>query len=312
MSNENYNIGPCWIFTAPNVTDGFDSWANLGYTQGNVQATIQNGKYITNTVDQLGSTPYAAALYKFGDTFQFTFPLVDKQISTLLEVVPGATKLTGSSKEAFAIGAGMDFLSGAAFALVPVSQYTEGAPWWKSTNTIWMFKGYANPSSEIETFKQAAQNDLNAYSVTVTHVNDSHGRGGIGCVWRLGVDVLGFNKAASFNYAVTNANTLSALNTAGFTTVRDLVANTGSISLANGTLTDISGLEYAFNSSGIDVSSNNITQASMSAFIHEVWLQRDILGNNSATIDISGNNGVNAQATAEISDLTAAGVTITT
>lgn len=300
MSDKPYRIGPCWIFTASNVTDPLDQWYNLGYTRGNVLATIVDGKVITNTVDQLGNQRLAAATYKFGDSFELSFPLLDKQIDTFLKVAPGSVKLSGSSTDVFALSRGVKPLTGSAFALIPVDEYTEGDPWWNASHAIYLFNGFANVADQIEGFKQVEENDLGPYEVTVTHLHDDYGRGGIGALWLLGKDVVGFNTASEMSYRVTDTDTETALNGAGFNTMRDLVDNTGNINLSTSSLTDLSGLEYAFNSSGLDVSDNSVSQANMSDFIDALWEVRASLGLANCVIDISLNNGVDADATAKI------------
>lgn len=301
---EQYRLGPCWIYTAPDVTDELALWASLGFTRGNVVATVQPGRLITNRVDQIGAIPYAAATYKFGDILQLGFPLLDKQIDTLLKVAPGSVKLTASAKDAFAFTKGVASLNGRAFALVPVDEFTENDPWWDAEHVIWMYKGIANINDRIDTFKRAESDDLGPYEVTVTHIDDANGRGGIGPVWieAAGTDVLGFATASETSHRVTNADTEGALNTAGFTTMRSLVDNTGAIDISGNTpaLTDLAGLEYAFRSSSINVSSNNVSQANMSDFIDRLWEVRMRLGLASCVINISLNNGVDADATARI------------
>ncbi|MDZ7658085.1 hypothetical protein [Fodinibius sp.] len=312
--NKRYRIGPCWIFTAPNVTDPFDQWTNLGYTQGNVIATFVNGKVILNRVDQLGNMPLAAATYKFGDSFELSMPLVDKQIDTMLKAVPGAVKITGSATDVFALGEGMDFISGEAFALVPVDEYTEGSPWWDAEHAIYMFKGYANVADQLDIFKEVEEDDLGAYEVTVTHVDDQNGRGGIGALWRLGVDVVGFADTGSFSYGVTNSDTRDALNADGIDSMKALYdATTINISAHTPLLTETTGLRYGlYNVTDLNVSNNDFSQQELSDFVHEMWLVRTIMGANNCVIDLSGNNGLNTQATSEVSDLESEGCTVTT
>lgn len=299
---ERYPIGPGWVLTAPSITDPLDQWTNLGYTRGNITVGVVEGKLIKNYVDQLGAIPLASAIYKFGDTFELSFPLLDKQIDKLLKVAPGSVKLTNNSKDAFALPSGVGKQSGRAFAVVPVDQYTEGDAWWDAEDAIWMFSGIANVDNQIANYKRRQEDDLVPFAVTVSHIDDQNGRGGIGPVWIPigGVNVLGFNDADEMSKRVTDSATESALNTAGFNTLRELVDNTGSIDLSTQTLTDLSGLEYAFNSSGLNVSDNNVSQANMSDFIDELWKVRFSLGAANCVIDISLNNGVDADAQAKI------------
>lgn len=299
---ERYVIGPAWILTASSITDPLDQWTNLGYTRGNVTVGVVPGKLIKNFVDQIGSMPLASATYKFGDTFEIGFPMLDKQIDKLLKVAPGSVKLTNNSKDAFALPSGVGKESSRAFAVVPTDQYTEGDAWWDAPDAIWMFAGIANVNDQITNYKRREEDDLAPFDVSVTHVDNLNGRGGIGPVWLPigGTNVLGFNVAAEMSKRVTDTDTENALNTAGFNTLRDLVDNTGSIDLSTNSLTDLSGLEYAFNSSGLNVSDNNVSQANMSDFIDALWKVRASLGDANCVIDISLNNGVDADATAKI------------
>lgn len=302
---EKYVIGPAWILTASNITDPLDQWTNLGYTRGNITVGVVPGKLIKNFVDQLGSIPLASATFKFGDTFELSFPLLDKQIDKLLKVAPGSVKLTNNAKDAFALPTGVGSQSSRAFAVVPIDQYTEGDAWWEADDAIWMFAGIANVDNQIANYKRLEEDDLTPFSVTVSHIDDQNGRGGIGAVWlpttsNGGVDVLGFDVAAEMSKRVTDSDTETALNGAGFNTLRDLVDNTGAINLSASSLSDLSGLEFAYNSSGLDVSGNTVSQANMSDFIDELWKVRFYLGAANCVIDISGNNGVDADATAKI------------
>lgn len=297
---EEYRIGPCRILSAANVTDPIADWFDHGYTQGNVVATIQPGKTILNRVDQLGPIPLASAVWRFGDTFELSFPLIDKQLDNLLKVVPGSVKLTNNAKDALGIKTNVAKFSGRAWALVPVDEFTEDDPWWDADHAIMVFNGYANVNDRIQTYKLAEEDDLAPFEVTVTHVSSTHGRGTIGAAYLAGVDVIGFNVAAEIDKRVTSAATVTALNGAGINTLRDLVDNTGALNLSGATLTDPAGLEYAFNSSAIDLSTNSIPQAEMSDLIDAIWKVRASFGAASCALTITGNNGVDADATARI------------
>ena len=110
---------------------------------------------------------------------------------------------------------------------------------------------------------------------------------------------------------------------------------------AETTIADLSGIEFAgkvadFDFSGnaitvlpdlskftqitnFDLGNNSISEEVMSEFMNQLWKIRESIGNNSATIDISGNNGVSTKATDQINGtgiyngdgLTDAGVTVT-
>lgn len=297
---EKYRWGPAWILTATNITDPLDQWYNLGYTRGNVTLTVLDGKLLQNYVDQIGRVPLAEALWKHPDAFEIGMPLLEKQIDTLLKVAPGSVKLSNNSEDALGFSNNVKKISGRAFAIVPTDQFTEGDAWWDAEDAVWMFKGIANVDSQIDTYKIKAEDDLSPYNVTVSHLDDGSARGGIGPVWLDGANVLGFNVADEMSKRVTDSDTETALNNAGFNTLRDLVANTGSIDLSAQSLTDLSGLKYAYNSSGIDVSGNNVSQDKMSDFIDRLWERRYALGNANCVINISTNNGVDADAQAKI------------
>lgn len=299
---ETYRIGPAWIFVADNVTDPLDQWTKLGYTQGNVTATVVDGKLLLSRVDQLGTLPPASFVYKQGDTIELNMPLLDKQIDNLIKVVPSAVKLTNNAKDAFAMTSGVEKITGQAFSVVPIEEFTEDDPWWDADFALWMFNGIANVDNQIDTFKRVEADDRHPYSVTVSHVDDSLGRAGIGPIWipDHNIDVLGFDVAAEMGHRITDSDLETALNNAGFNTMRDLVGNTGSIDLSAGTLTTLPGLDYAFQSSGIDVSGNSVSESAMSDFIDRLWTRRASLGEANCVINISSNNGVDADATAKI------------
>src|SRR5699024_3440307 len=79
------------------------------------------------------------------------------------------------------------------------------------SHTIYLFSGYSNIADQIQTFKRVEENDLGAYEVTVTHIDDDYGRGGIGALWRLGKDVVGFADTGSFASGVPDSDLRTAL-----------------------------------------------------------------------------------------------------
>lgn len=298
---EKYNLGPAWVLTADTIESPIGNWTNLGYTRGNIVAGIVAGKVVTNRVDQLGMIPIASSVFQHPNAFEITVPLLDKQIDVLLKAAPGSVKLTANAKDAFALPSGVAAETAKAFCIVPVDQYEEGVPWWKGADVIYIPKGVANISNRIDVKKEPENDDLGAYEVTITHVNHSH-LGGIGPIWipAGGINPVGLNDASSLEHAVPAASTVTALNGAGYDTVRDLVDETGALNVSGGTLSDLRGIEYAFRASGINVSTNSVSEAEMSRFITTLWLVRHSLGLANCVIDISGNNGVDADATARI------------
>src|SRR5665811_314481 len=302
MKKEKYNLGPAWVLTADSIDAPIGSWINLGYTRGNIVASIVPGKAVLNRVDQVGVMPIADHVYYHPDSFELTVPLLDKQIDALIQVAPGSVKLTAGAKDAFALGKGMELEPAKAFCVVPVDQFEEGVPWWLAGDALYISKGVANVSNRIAVRKSPETDDLGAHEVTVTQVKGVGLSGGIGPIWAEigGLNVVGLNDAASFEHAVPAASTQAALNGAGFTTVRGLVDLVGALDISGLVLTDLRGIEYAFRASGINVSSNSASQAEMSSLIVRLWKARGSLGLASCVINISLNNGVDADASARI------------
>lgn len=316
--NKQLILGPCWILTAPSLEDPVDKWFNLGYTREPVTLQISPSQIRHSRVDQLGAIPLLGTGYLIPESAVIGASLTAKDIDTMLKVIPGASRITpAEGTDVLSLSSGVEKMTARAFALVPIEDFEEGEPWWKSGFAAYLRNAYVNVDNEFHTNSLPEDDDLNDYAVTFTEVKDpdKDRMHFMGDGYKLSGPVenmVGFNDPDSMSFGVPEADTLAALNGAGYNTMRDLTNEVGAIDLSTQALTDPAGLEYAINCSGLDVSDNNISQALMSDFVHELWLNRELFGSNNCVIDLSLNNGLSAKAQNEVDDLVAAGCTVTT
>jgi len=346
MSKIVKNIGAQRILVADRVEDVFANWTDLGITRGDITVTIDEGTIATGRADQSGTTPLANAVWKTGSGVTVQVPLVDIQIAKLLLVAENSVKVEDSSLEALGFGTEQGFVTERAFCLIPnhIYQKDNVADIWKSPFVHWIRNAYVNITGQI-THNLPEGDDVLSGRVLECEItqldSDELMQGGIGSVFILNnpMSVMGVNSTAQFSNAVTDSTLRSALSA---TTVQELANQSTAIDVSTETtIADLTGIEFAgkvtdFNFAGnaitvlpdlsgftqltnFDISDNDLSEEVASEFINQMWKIRDEIGANSATIDVSSNNGLSQKATDQINGtgiyngdgLTDAGATVT-
>lgn len=303
-NNEIFRVGPCRILVAPAFTDAVANWTDLGKTRGDVLVTVQDGNVVTGQADQTGASPLSSAVFAYPPAIEISAPFIDRDIDKIVTSIPNAVKISANAKDALGFGSSISKLTPVAVALVAVDEYEEGQPWWDADNQAMIFKATANIDGPFETFNRPEGDDVlsdNTYTVVFTKLADGSAvLASLGPAFLAGVNPVGFDVAAELQYGVTAAGTRAALNAAGVTTMRELV-DAVNLNLSAEGFSDLTGIMYWFYKGGkgaLNLSGNTISQADASQLIKDLWAVRYDL--DFTSLDISGNNGIDAEATAKV------------
>jgi len=348
MSKRTVYIGPARIITAPDVRDIYGAWEDLGMTRGEVSITIHDGKIAMGRTDQTGSAPLSRSVYYLGSGVEVSFPFAEESITKLLKVAPNSVKNEAGALENIGFGDLPDYVVEQAFAIVPEFVWRQNTldALLKSPFVHWIRKGYVSITGEFS-YSLPEGDDVFSDTALECMITQTQELGvlnaGIGSLFILqdGMNVMGSSNSSQLSVVAPDSAFVTYLNSIGIDTIRDLSLNTDPLSNPLGTVTDLSGMEYAikttafdFNASSIgtlpkmeghdqivsfDVSSCGIPEAQLSDFVNEMWKVRSSLGANFATLDIAANNGLTQKAEDQITGsgryvgegLQDAGVTVT-
>lgn len=325
MKNETVYIGPARILTAPDVEDVHGAWEDLGKTRGEVQITIHSGQMALGRSDQQGSTPLSNSVYYLGQGVDITFPFAETSIEKLLNVAPQSVKNEAGGFENLGFGSLPEYVEEQAFAVIPEFVWRKDSldEILKSPFVHWIRKGYVVMTGQIGHSLPEGDDAISDRSVEceLRQTQELHTlNAGIGSLFLLDnpMNVMGSNNPTQLSVVAPDSALVTALNGAGINTIRELSRNTAPIDFSIGSISDATGIEFAVNTADINLSGNpltniplfkgfthltninladgNISEEQASDFINEMWKIRESLGDNTATINVSGNTGLSQKA----------------